>query len=223
MGRWFTFDVMSVHVYGTSINVDVSEGRWSQCNNDTRLACAGLNNHFLFVAKMATSSSLPSLLSRISLFVAIFSVLLAFWYKHDGEISRRSLEQSSSTSNHPRKNDSLIVYAIGDLHGDVECAKQWVRRTGVVDETTNQWKNDQTRLVFLGDYIDKGITSKQTVEYVKSLTEQFPSYVTAIVGNHELELLRDRTETIWADGHAGYYQVRWLVLPVHVGLTHGTL
>lgn len=157
-------------------------------------------------------ASLPSILSRISLLVALLSVLLALWYKpgKDNE-GRRSLETSSTYgkgSSSKTEND-WIIYAVGDLHGDVECAKQWVNRTGVISKD-GHWINDKSRLVFLGDYIDKGITSKQTVQYVKSLTERFPSYVTAIVGNHELELLRDRTETMWADGHAGYYQVKLL-------------
>jgi Calcineurin-like phosphoesterase len=129
-------------------------------------------------------------------------------------------EQKSSSS-----SSVLTIYAIGDLHGDVECARQWVARTNVLrrsdeattaaatttsDDETNGplvWRDDNTRLVFLGDYVDKGITAKQTVKYVKYLTETYPDYVTAIMGNHELELLRDRTETMWGHGNAGYYQV----------------
>lgn len=44
----------------------------------------------------------------------------------------------------------------------------------------------------MGDYVDKGPTSRHTVEFVKNLTTTFPTKVTAILGNHELELLRDR-------------------------------
>lgn len=44
----------------------------------------------------------------------------------------------------------------------------------------------------MGDYVDKGPTSRHTVEFVKNLTTAFPTKVTAILGNHELELLRDR-------------------------------
>ena len=104
------------------------------------------------------------------------------------------------------------VYVIGDIHGDVMCAISWVRRTGLVgnllDESGNvetvdvyeqlnkpaewKWNDDKATLVFMGDYVDKGPTSKHTVEFVKNLTATFPDKVTAILGNHELELLRDR-------------------------------
>ena len=106
------------------------------------------------------------------------------------------------------------VYVIGDIHGDVKCAISWVRRTGLIenllDERTNnndervdvyeklnnptewKWNDDKATLVFMGDYVDKGPTSKHTVEFVKNLTTAFPTKVTAILGNHELELLRDR-------------------------------
>ena len=107
------------------------------------------------------------------------------------------------------------VYVIGDIHGDVLCAISWVRRTGLInnllDESSNddesdatdvynklnnptewKWNDDQATLVFMGDYVDKGPTSRHTVEFVKNLTIAFPNKVTAILGNHELELLRDR-------------------------------
>lgn len=103
------------------------------------------------------------------------------------------------------------VYVIGDLHGDAKCAVSWVNRTGLVanlikedissseplfkqlnDPSEWKWTNDKATLVFMGDYVDKGPTAKQTVELVKDLTETFPDKVTAILGNHELELLRDR-------------------------------
>ena len=106
------------------------------------------------------------------------------------------------------------VYVIGDIHGDVLCAISWVHRTGVIgnllDESSKSddsasdvyqklnnpsewvWNDDQASLVFMGDYVDKGPTSRHTVEFVKNLTAAFPTKVTGILGNHELELLRDR-------------------------------
>eukprot|EP00580_Thalassiosira_gravida_P014348 CAMPEP_0201683896 /NCGR_PEP_ID=MMETSP0494-20130426/52361_1 /ASSEMBLY_ACC=CAM_ASM_000839 /TAXON_ID=420259 /ORGANISM="Thalassiosira gravida, Strain GMp14c1" /LENGTH=521 /DNA_ID=CAMNT_0048167683 /DNA_START=244 /DNA_END=1809 /DNA_ORIENTATION=+ len=119
--------------------------------------------------------------------------------------------------------DSSSVYVIGDLHGDAICAVSWVNRTGLIanllDEESSssssstdtatvplfkklknssewKWTNDKATLVFMGDYVDKGPTSKQVVEFVKQLTDSFPDKVTAILGNHELELLRDRDARI---------------------------
>lgn len=52
----------------------------------------------------------------------------------------------------------------------------------------------------------KGPESKQVVEYVKQLTEEFPQTVTALLGNHEIDLLLDRDPTrhkSW--GGTGYF------------------
>jgi hypothetical protein len=103
--------------------------------------------------------------------------------------------------------ENHAVYVIGDLHGDVHCARHWVNRTGLIGEN-NQWTDPTSSLVFLGDYVDKGPTSRQTLEFVKSLTDEFPDKVTAILGNHEIELLRDRdaSRNAWGDGF-GFFQL----------------
>lgn len=125
-----------------------------------------------------------------------------------------------------QQKGTAAVYVIGDLHGDVDCARRWVERTGLIldDErgkTTlatktpplHKWVgHPDSHLVFLGDYIDKGITSRQTVEYVKELTDAFPGSVTALMGNHELELLRDRSEAVWgssSDHAVGFFQLSY--------------
>jgi len=115
---------------------------------------------------------------------------------------------------------STVVYAIGDLHGDAECARYWVARTGLVGtndvDGTQRWIGPpNSHLVFLGDYVDKGPTSRQTLEFVMSLTERFPTTVTAILGNHELELLMDRDAASrrrydsWGGSGAGYFQLAY--------------
>lgn len=83
-----------------------------------------------------------------------------------------------------------VTYVIGDLHGDADCGKYWVERLGLIENDV--WMQPNATLVFLGDYVDKGPFSLQTIEFVKSLTDRFPDRVTALLGNHELELLRDR-------------------------------
>lgn len=87
---------------------------------------------------------------------------------------------------------SSEIYVIGDLHGDAECGKYWVDKLGIVDRESQTWLKPKASLVFMGDYIDKGPYGYQTLQLVKSLTDAFPDRVTALMGNHELELLRDR-------------------------------
>lgn len=106
---------------------------------------------------------------------------------------------------YPLSRTGPVIYVVGDLHGDVECAKFWVEGVGVVDSVDNpqQWLQPEASLVFMGDYVDKGPKSYQTLRFVQSLTERFPEKVTALMGNHEMELLKDR------DGRrrVGYFQM----------------
>jgi len=120
-------------------------------------------------------------------------------------------DDPSASSSHPSTQPQHAVYVIGDLHGDAGCAAYWVERTGLIDATTNEWTDPSSSLVFVGDYVDKGIQSKQTVEYVKSLTDLFPERVHALMGNHEIELLRDRTSKVFGGKNGapavGYFQL----------------
>jgi hypothetical protein len=81
------------------------------------------------------------------------------------------------------------IHFIGDLHGDVHCAKYWVGRTGLVNLTSPsslEWiGSENDALVFLGDYVDKGSTSSSVLSFIKSLQESFPSNVVSILGNHD--------------------------------------
>ena len=118
------------------------------------------------------------------------------------------------TASSSGSEEEPTVYVIGDLHGDVDCGKYWVDRLQLADLEEKKWLKPEASLVFLGDYCDKGPYSYQTMHFVKSLTDAFPNKVTALMGNHELELLRDRDErTIpkymhlaWSAVHPGEYQ-----------------
>lgn len=91
--------------------------------------------------------------------------------------------------------EGKVTYAIGDLHGDADCARYWVEHMGLVDKDASKWLKPEASLVFMGDYVDRGPQSMGTIEYVKKLTDSFPDKVTALMGNHEMELLKDRDPT----------------------------
>ena len=108
------------------------------------------------------------------------------------------------------------AYVIGDLHGDAQCAQHWVERTGLIDESSGRWSDPTSHLIFVGDYVDKGPTSRQVVELVKGLTERYPEQVTALLGNHEMELLLDRDRSRWDMwGGSGYFGLAYA--SVHPG------
>lgn len=68
------------------------------------------------------------------------------------------------------------IFAIGDIHGCLE----------KLEELLGQIDIDRERdvLVFIGDYIDRGKSSKEVVDYVINLQGQYHNVV-CLLGNHE--------------------------------------
>lgn len=71
------------------------------------------------------------------------------------------------------------LIGIGDVHG---CVRELERLVGALVP------NARDRLVFLGDYVDRGDASKQTIDFLLDLRAEFPRTV-FLRGNHEGMLL----------------------------------
>jgi serine/threonine protein phosphatase 1 len=70
------------------------------------------------------------------------------------------------------------IYAIGDVHG---CLEQLLR---LLDEVKPDLRRD--RLVFIGDYIDRGPRPKAVVDYILSLQRIYPpENIICLKGNHD--------------------------------------
>lgn len=80
-----------------------------------------------------------------------------------------------SEQNVPEIKGPTIV--VGDLHGDFEAAKFYR------DEFMNSYPNKS--IVFLGDYIDRGPNSIETLALLFQLKIAFPDKVHLLCGNHE--------------------------------------
>mmetsp|Transcript_3888 Transcript_3888/g.4449 ORF Transcript_3888/g.4449 Transcript_3888/m.4449 type:complete len:479 (+) Transcript_3888:90-1526(+) len=101
---------------------------------------------------------------------------------------------SSSTSLRYLSPNLTTIYFIGDLHGDVTCAKKWVERTNLIDFSTTPytWKGKPTEaIVFLGDYVDKGSTSASVLSFVRDVQTALPDNVVSILGNHDFFQVMD--------------------------------
>ncbi len=86
------------------------------------------------------------------------------------------------------------IYFIGDLHGDVNCAKEWVKQTNLVNLTSTPytWMGEDTEaIVFLGDYVDKGSQSASVLTFVRELQTTFTNNVVSILGNHDFFQILD--------------------------------
>lgn len=68
------------------------------------------------------------------------------------------------------------IFAVGDIHG---CFDKLTALMNIIDIVWNQDK-----LIFLGDYIDRGPDSYEVVEYLIGLKKQHPDII-FLKGNHE--------------------------------------
>jgi diadenosine tetraphosphatase ApaH/serine/threonine PP2A family protein phosphatase len=82
-----------------------------------------------------------------------------------------------------RKENSLLenitgkVIVVGDLHCNIDDLLHIIYHHGLPEENL--------KYLFLGDYVDRGDNSIETMLYLLCLKIQFPDYVYLIRGNHE--------------------------------------
>ncbi len=82
------------------------------------------------------------------------------------------------------------TFAIGDIHGDIEALRRVIERLPPLGAGDT--------VVFVGDYLDRGPSSAQVVEFVRRLARDGPPRVVALRGNHEDAWLRV-IETGWPE------------------------
>src|SRR5215204_6063273 len=78
---------------------------------------------------------------------------------------------------------AMLTYAIGDIHGS------YTKLRNLLDRCTEHRGATEYRIVFLGDYIDRGPGSQQVVELLINTQSRAPDRVTCLRGNHEDMLL----------------------------------
>lgn len=72
--------------------------------------------------------------------------------------------------------DSERIFIVGDIHGCLEMLKRLMDKI--------DWRPDKDRLIFLGDYIDRGEDPKGVVDFILTLLET-SSLIQCLAGNHE--------------------------------------
>ena len=78
------------------------------------------------------------------------------------------------------------VYIVGDLHGRADLLELLL---GLIDAHVGGSGVDDPQLVFVGDYLDLGPDSAETLARLRELTRDFPDNVVCLMGNHERMLL----------------------------------
>lgn len=72
------------------------------------------------------------------------------------------------------KKAKKIIF-VGDTHGDLEASQKIIR----------DYLKSGNKIVFLGDYVDRGPFSKENLDFLLKQKEQFPKQIYLLQGNHE--------------------------------------
>jgi len=64
---------------------------------------------------------------------------------------------------------------VGDTHGDLDASEEIVRR----------YLGKPYRIVFLGDYVDRGDHSEENIQYLLQVKSENPDEIFLLAGNHE--------------------------------------
>lgn len=98
----------------------------------------------------------------------------------------------------------MLTYAIGDIHGS------YTKLANLVRHCRNHAGTAAARLLFLGDYIDRGKRSREVVDFLIRLQSEAPDRVVCLMGNHEDLLIgaaSGHDEEIWLE-NGGFATLR---------------
>ena len=93
----------------------------------------------------------------------------------------------------------MRTIVIGDVHGCYTELKELIDTL----ETEGEYKKGIDKLVFLGDYIDRGKDSRLVIEFIRNLQKNHDNVI-ALMGNHEdmlLSYLNDADNNWTWNGH----------------------
>lgn len=103
-----------------------------------------------------------------------------------------------------------MIYAIGDIHG---CLDHLIHLLDLVNPDL-----DRHKLVFVGDYVDRGPQSSRVVDYIIDLKKKYnPENIICLMGNHErmfLDFLKGQEEMFFlmnggATTAVSYWGEKW--------------
>ena len=104
------------------------------------------------------------------------------------------------TDSVPSSPPGLITYAIGDVHGCLD------KLTALLDLCARHARGAPTRLIFVGDYIDRGPDSRGVIETILKLQRERPGEVICLRGNHEallIDAIKTGDEAHWLRNGGG--------------------
>lgn len=83
-------------------------------------------------------------------------------------------------------SNTRLTFVIGDIHGMGEALTSILT---AIDDYLRDVPHEDYKIIFLGDYIDRGPDSKNVVETIRQLQLTAPDKIITLKGNHELMYL----------------------------------
>lgn len=78
-----------------------------------------------------------------------------------------------------RPTQGQCIYVFPDVHGNYHCLEI------LLNKILPLRKKHNDKIIFIGDYIDRSIKSKQTLDLIINLKSLYPDNVITLKGNHE--------------------------------------
>jgi serine/threonine protein phosphatase 1 len=91
---------------------------------------------------------------------------------------------------------AILTYAIGDIHGS------FTKLANLLNRCIDHCGDNDFRLVFIGDYVDRGKRSRDVVRLLMETQASALEQVICLRGNHEdmlLRAMRGEDEALWLD------------------------
>jgi hypothetical protein len=88
---------------------------------------------------------------------------------------------------------------IGDIHGQANELIQLLEKLSYTKKN-NIWQHENRKVIFLGDFIDRGDQQKEVINIVRPMIEN--GFALSVMGNHEYNAIAYYTE----NGKGGYYR-----------------
>ena len=94
------------------------------------------------------------------------------------------------------------IYAIGDVHGRADLLLALIKR--IIADASDIKDHRKTRVVFLGDYIDRGDDLARVLNVLSDLIKGSSDDIVCLMGNHEDALLSFLSDPIGKPGWLGF-------------------
>ena len=88
-----------------------------------------------------------------------------------------------------------MIYAVGDIHGRADLLDVMI---GLITSDIQKSGAAEAEVVFLGDYVDRGLQTKRVIDTLIALADNAPFKATMLRGNHDQYLLEfTRAPSTW--------------------------